>query len=423
MRGGTRRLWRQPDFRHFWGAHTAVAMGKEVTDLALPTIAIVVLGAAPTEVGALVGLRWLAFLVAGLPAGIVVDRLSRRRLLILTELAKLLSLGFVPIAWYLSRLNVGLLFIVAATIGLLTVIEQVADHSYLSELVESSQLLAGNSRLTLGQGLEKVAGPSIGGLLMQVIGAPAVLLVDAVTNGIAAWWLIGIRDPAAPETVEDERRAVGGEVAESLQFVFCHHLLRPIVVINTLGNFGAGMVEGVALVFAYRTLQLDAGVLGLAMAAGSIGYLATALTADRITERLGMGRTLAWSCLLYGLAPFALLLGAQGYPIAAVALWRLLFGTSLPPYDVNASTIRQVVTPGCLQGRTIGVINTVGWGALGLGPFAGGLLAEHAGTLPAIVTGAVICLVAAIPAFVPSLSTLRGVPLTTLTTPASADAS
>jgi MFS family permease len=416
-------LWQRPGFRRFWSAHTASAVGTEVTDLALPTIAIVALGASPAEVGALVGLRWLAFLIAGLPAGMAVDRMPRRWLLVLACLARVFVLCIIPFAWYLGRLDMRLLFVVAALIGLLTVIQQVADRSYVPELIDRAQLLQGNARLTLGQGLAKVAGPSIAGPVIQVAGGPAVLVIDAATNALAAWWLAGIRGPAEPERARREGQAIVAEVMESFRFVFHHRLLRPILTINTLGNFGAGIVEGVALVFAYRTLRLDAGAVGLAMAIGSIGFLATAMAADRITHRLGMGRTLAWSCLLYGVAPFALLLGPQGYPIAAVALWRLLYGTSLPPYDVNAATIRQVSTPDRLQGRTIGVINMIGWGALGLGPFAGGVLAERFDTLPTIVIGGTICLIAAIPAFVPSLSTLHGLPLGSLSTPTAGEVS
>ena len=168
-----------------------------------------------------------------------------------------------------------------------------------------------------------------------------------------------------------------------------HPALRRIVAVNTLGNFGTGIVDGVALVFAYRQLRLDAATVGLAMAVGSAGFLLTATASRRITRGLGLGLTLAISCLVYAAAPFALLLGPLGYPLAAVMVWRLLYGVSLPPYDVNAATIRQAVTPDRLQGRAIAAINTIGWGALGLGPLLGGVLGERIGAQPTILIGGV----------------------------------
>ncbi len=163
--------------------------------------------------------------------------------------------------------------------------------------------------------------------------------------------------------------------------------LRRIVAINTLGNFGTGIVDGVALVFAYRHLGLDAATVGFATAVGSAGFLLSASASSRITRGLGPGLTLAISCLVYATAPFALFLGPLGYPLAAIMVWRLLYGVSLPPYDVNAATIRQAVTPDRLQGRAIAAINTIGWGALGLGPLLGGVLGERIGAQPAILIG------------------------------------
>jgi MFS family permease len=213
--------------------------------------------------------------------------------------------------------------------------------------------------------------------------------------------------------------SVTGAACEGLAFVLGHSALRRIVAINTLGNLGTGIVDGVALVFAYRYLRLDAATVGFAMAVGSAGFLISAFASSRITRGLGPGLTLAVSCLVYSAAPFALFLGPLGYPLAAVMVWRLLYGVSLPPYDVYAATIRQAVTPDRLQGRAIAAINTIGWGALGLGPLLGGVLGEQIGAQPTILIGGCACLVAAIPALVPRLLVPEELPRTALLSPSS----
>jgi MFS family permease len=416
MRGGVGGVWRRSNFRRLWGAQSVSALGTEVSELALPTLAILALGAEPMQVGALVALPWLAFLIAGLPAGVLVDRLPRGPLLIAADLGRLLALGAIPLSWFLDLLDLRLLFVCTALVGLLTVLYQVGYRSYLPELVGQAELLSGNAALTLGQGAAKVAGPSLAGVLIQVVGAPLALLADAVSYGLSALWLARIRVAPGPRRSPASHGEVVAEMGEGLRFVLDHPTIRPILAVNTLGNLGTGIVDGVALLYAYWTLRLDPGAVGLAMAVGSVGFVVVAATTGRLTRRLGVGRTLAWSSVVYAFAPLALALGALGHPFAAVTAWRLLLGISLPPYDVNADTIRQVATPDRLQGRAIAAINTIGWGALGLGPLLGGFLVVRVGFLPTILVGAAACFLACGPAFAPSLRRLERPPAGPLAT-------
>jgi MFS family permease len=375
-------------------------MGAEVAEMALPTLALLFLDASPVQAGLLIAMPWLVFLVAGLPAGVLIDRLPRRRVMVFADAGRCAALASIPIVFAAGRLDLGWLYAVAAVAGVLGVCSQLAFRSFLPELVERDDLLEGNAKLMLGEGTAKVAGPSVAGLVIQAVGAPATLFASAACAMLSA--LCGARLPDSRRARRSERTgSVIAEAREGLVFVLTQPALRRITAVNTLGNLGTGIVDGVALVFAYRVLRLDPGAVGLAMAAGSLGFFATAAASNRITRALGVGPTLAWSSFVYALAPIALAFGALGLPIVAVTLWRLLYGTSLPPYDVNAATIRQTATPARLQGRAIAAINTIGWGALGLGPLLGGLLGERFGALPAILVGVVLCLVAVIPTVVP----------------------
>ncbi|MDF3015925.1 MAG: Major facilitator superfamily permease [Thermomicrobiales bacterium] len=337
--------------------------------------------------------------------------------MVLADLGRFAALVSVPAAFALGRLNLPWLYAVAVISGVLGVFSHVAYRSLLPALVTRNELLDGNAKLTLGEGAAKVAGPSLTGVLIQGVGATAALLASAGSSLISA--LLVSRLPKDQPVWRPGGESVTGAAREGLAFVLGQSALRRIVAINTLGNLGTGIVDGVALVFAYRHLRLDAATVGFAMAVGSAGFLLSASVSSGITRGLGPGLTLAISCLVYSAAPFALFLGPLGYPLAAVMGWRLLYGVSLPPYDVNAATIRQAVTPDRLQGRAIAAINTIGWGALGLGPLLGGVLGERIGTQPTILIGGCACLLAVIPALVPRLLVPEQLPRTALLSPSS----
>jgi MFS family permease len=394
--------WRRIGFQRLWGANTVWSLGVEVTELALPTLAILGFEASPAQAGLLIAAPWLTFLVVGLPVGALVDRLPRRRVMVFADLGRFAALVSIPAAFALGRLSLPWLYAVAVVTGVLAIFSQVAYRSYLPTLVTRNELLDGNAKLTLGEGAAKVAGPSLTGVLIQGVGASAALLASAGSSLVSAL-LVSRLPKEQPGWRPPGVESVTGVAREGLAFVLGHAALRRIVAINTLGNLGTGIVDGVALVFAYRHLRLDAATVGFAMAVGSAGFLISASASSRITRSLGPGLTLAVSCLIYSAAPFALFLGPLGYPLAAVMVWRLLYGVSMPPYDINAATIRQAITPDQLQGRAIAAINTIGWGVLGLGPLLGGVLGERIGAQPTILIGGCACLLAVIPALLPRL--------------------
>jgi MFS family permease len=417
VKPGQPGAWRRIGFQRLWDASTVWALGAEVTELALPTLAILGFGASPVQAGLLIAAPWLTFLVVGLPAGALVDRLPRRRVMVLADLGRFAALVSVPAAFALGRLSLSWLYAVAVVSGVLGVFSHVAFRSLLPELVIRNELLDGNAKLTLGEGAAKVASPSLTGVLIQGIGASAALLASAGSSLVSA--LLVSRLPKDQQVWRPGGESVTGAAREGLAFVLGQSALRRIVAINTLGNLGTGIVDGVALVFAYRYLRLDSATVGFAMAVGSAGFLLSASVSSGITRGLGPGLTLAISCLVYSAAPFALFLGPLGYPLAAVMVWRLLYGVSLPPYDVNAATIRQAITPDQLQGRAIAAINTIGWGALGIGPLLGGVLGERIGAQFTILIGGCACLLAVIPALVPRLFGSEELPRTALLSPSS----
>src|SRR5713226_6855287 len=156
-----RSLWRHPDFLRLWTGETISLVGTQVTVLALPTLAILVFHATPFSVGVLVSLQWLAFLFLGPLAGAIVDRLPRRRIMIVADLGRLVALGSIPFAFALGARTMIHLYIVAGVVGILTVFFEVAYQSYLPALVDRPALREGNTKLTVGEGMAQVGGPAL----------------------------------------------------------------------------------------------------------------------------------------------------------------------------------------------------------------------------------------------------------------------
>jgi len=400
-------LWRHRDFLRLWAAQTVSLCGTQVTALALPTVAILALHATPVEVGALSALQWLGYLVVGLVAGVVVDRLPRRRIMVAADLARLFALGSVPVAFALGLRALAHLYAVAAITSVCTVFFDVAYQSYLPSLVERGRLIEGNAKLALADGAARVSGPALGGVLIQLVGGATEIAADAASYLASALCLAAIRTPE-PRAGDAGGRARGlVEMREGIVAVAHQPIVRTLAIVSTLQNFGGAVAEAVVLLFAYRTLRLTPGLVGAALALGSVGFAVT--PANRA---LGVGRTLGLSSLLGGCSYLLIPLGLLGAPALAVAAWRLVFGLSLPTWNVNALSLRQAVIPDHLQGRVNATLRTAGFGALAIGPLVGGVLGSRIGFVPTILVGGLIYLVGSLPLLAQTISTLKAQPVT-----------
>jgi len=407
-------LWRHRDFLRLWAAQTVSLCGTQVTALALPTVAILALHATPVEVGALSALQWLGYLVVGLVAGVVVDRLPRRRIMVAADLARLFALGSVPVAFALGLRALAHLYAVAAITSVCTVFFDVAYQSYLPSLVERGRLIEGNAKLALADGAARVGGPALGGVLIQLVGGATAIAADAASYLASALCLAAIRTPEsrAPTRAGDAGGRARGlvEMREGIVAVAHQPIVRTLAIVSTLQNFGGAVAEAVVLLFAYRTLRLTPGLVGAALALGSVGFALGALAVTPANRALGVGRTLGLSSLLGGCSYLLIPLGLLGAPALAVAAWRLVFGLSLPTWNVNVLSLRQAVIPDRLQGRVNATLRTVGFGALAIGPLVGGVLGDRIGFVPTIIVGGLVYLVGSLPLLARAVSTLTEQP-------------
>jgi predicted MFS family arabinose efflux permease len=370
-------------------------------------VAILTLHASAPAVGALVALPWLAFLVVGLPAGALVDRVPQRPLLVATALGRAAVLVAIPALAAAGGLTLLTLYGAATALGVLTVVAEVAARSCLPDLVAREELVAGNTALTLGEGVAQVGGPAAGGALIQVLGAPLALVADAGAALVAALLVRGMGTPEEAATPRQEPRpTVWGDLHAGLAAVVRHPLLRPLLLASTIANLGTAIANGVLLLFAYRALHLTPGVVGMVTALGSVGFIVGACATGWLTRTLGAGRTLCVVSVLYATAYLLVPLGLLGAPALLVGLWRLLFSAADPPYSVTVASLRQAATVSTMQGRVTGTMNALGWGALGVGALMGGVLGARLGLVPTIVLGAGIALAGALPTLVRPVRTL-----------------
>jgi predicted MFS family arabinose efflux permease len=392
-------LWRQGDFIKLWSAETISQFGTQISQLALPFIAIVVLDASAFAVAALGTIEFLPFLLFTLPAGVWVDRLPRRAILIVADYARAALLFTVPVAYAFDVLTMAQLYVVGFLVGTFTVLFDVSYQSYLPSLVTRDQIIEGNSKLEVSRTTAQITGPGVAGGLIGLITAPYAVLVDAISFLGSGAFLTAIRKqelkPAAPEGGAKPR--MRDELWEGLQYVVRHPLLRPQAICTGTSNFFSNVTFAIFLVYAVRTLDLSAAEVGLIFTLGGPGGLLGALLSQRITRRFGVGPTTVAMTMLFGSVGFLVPLAPQSFPHPFLIAFGLISSFSIVVYNITQVSLRQAITPERIQGRMNSVMRFLVWGTIPLGSLAGGALATTIGLRETLFVGAAGGLLSALP--------------------------
>jgi MFS family permease len=367
-------LFRHVDFRRLWIGDAISQLGSEVSVLALPLVAVKTLGATAFEVGVLAACGSAAFLLVGLPAGALCDRVRRRPILIGGDIGRALVLGSVPIAALMHRLTIGQMFVVALLTGVLTVFFDVAYQSYLPELVDMNQLVDANGKLEATRAVAQVGGPSLSGFLVQAVTAPYAVAVDAVSFLWSAGWVTTIR-AREPKPVRPEQRSLRKEMAEGLRFVLSNRILRRIAGCTGTFNLCSSALFAVQIVFLVRTVRLSAGGIGLLFSVGSVGSLIGAFTSGRFINRVGQARTIWVGAIICAPGSLLLPIAHHDWRLALTATGMFVNGFGVVVYNVAQVSFRQGVTPRPLLGRMNATMRFLVWGTMPLGALLGGWLA------------------------------------------------
>jgi MFS family permease len=384
-------LWRHGDFLKLWSAETISQFGSQVSNLAIPFVAILALDATAFEVAALGTVLFMPFILFTLPAGVWVDRWPRRPILIVGDFGRAALLATIPLAYVADVLTLVQLFVVAFLYGICTVFFDVAYQSYLPSLVEREQIIEGNSKLEVSRSAAQIAGPGIGGVLVQLLTAPYAVLVDAMSFLGSGLFILRIRDRVEQHVAEarERRPKLWPELKEGLRFVLGNPYLRAQAGCTATSNFFFSFGFSIVLVYFVRVLDLSPGVIGVVLSIGSIGSMAAAITTGRLTGRFGVGPTTLAAAFLQGPAMLLIALAPVDTPIPLLVVSGLVTGFVIVVYNINQVSFRQAICPERLQGRMNSVMRFIVWGTIPLGNLSGGAFATWVGLRETIVIGAI----------------------------------
>ncbi|HET7726768.1 MAG TPA: MFS transporter [Candidatus Limnocylindrales bacterium] len=381
---------RNADFRRFWFGQTVSLFGSQVTFLALPLTAILVLQASPLEMGVLAAVEWAPFLFLTLPAGAWVDRVRRRPVLIAANLVRAALLGVVPIAALLGVLSYPLLLVVALAVGLAAVFFEVAFPAYVPSLVGREALAGANARIFASASSAEVVGPGAGGVLVSLVGAPLALAADALSYLVAGLSLVGIRrDEALPEA--PGRRDLRAEIVEGLRATFGHPILRVFAFEAATFNLFVNALNAAFLLFLTRELGLSPAVVGIVFAVAALGSLGGSLAAGRLGTRFGLGPTIV-SAMVIACGVYLAIPVLPTSPSAAAVMLALVLavaGAFVAITVIHVITIRQSITEDRLLARMNASYRTLAYGMVPIGAVLGGVVGELFGLRAAILVGCV----------------------------------
>ena len=406
---------RNGDFVRLWAAETISQFGTQISLLALPIIAVVLLDATPFEVALLGTIEFLPFILFSLPAGAWVDRLRRRPILIAGDLGRAAVLVSIPVAAMLDVLTIWQLYAVGFIAGTLTVFFDVAYQSYLPSLVERDQLIDGNGKLEISRTVAQTAGPALGGGLIGLVTAPIAILVDAVSYVGSALFVFAIRKrEPVPDPHHDEhgrrRGSLLSEVRDGLRYVVGNPYLRGIAAATGTANLFNNIAFATLIVYAVRELGLSPAEIGIVFGIGNLGSLAGAVSADRIRRGFGLGRTIVVSAFLGGPAVLLVALAPRESPIPFLVASGLLAGFSAVVYNINQVSFRQAITPLPMQGRMNATMRFIVWGTIPVGQILGGTIATAATIPTALWVGGLGSFLAVVPLLVTPVRRLRDMP-------------
>ncbi|WIG60632.1 MAG: hypothetical protein OJF49_003380 [Ktedonobacterales bacterium] len=369
------KLWRNPSFMRFWFGETVSMFGTQVTVLALPLVAVLSLHASATQLGLVRFFAVFPYVLFTLIFGAWADRRRRKPVLILTNIARALLIGLAPLLALLGVLRLPLLMAIAFGMGVFTVLFDVTWLAYVPTLIKPDELVEANGRVATSATAAEVAGPGIGGLLVQALSAPLALLADAFSYVVAAITLLLIRAPEPAPQVSAGTPLLR-QIGEGLQMVWYDSYLRAMMVMSGLWNLLFGIADTTFLLYAVRELRIQPETLGAIFAVGAVGGLIGATISTWLGRRGTFGPVLGIA-FTFGCVPWLLLpavRGAQGVEIAGFMLAYFLVRVGLGLWRVLTLSLVQSITPLHTLSRVTASLRLVSFGLGALGPLLAGAL-------------------------------------------------
>jgi MFS family permease len=389
--GAPRRLatrWVPPllfdtvDFRRLWFGQTISVFGDQLTLLGLPLVAVLVLGADAGQMGTLTAAGLLPHLLFSLPAGVWLDRVKRRRrVMIAADLGRAILLGSIPVAWALGVLGIAQLYVVGFFSGSLAVLFDLSWNTVFVSVTRRERYVEAMSLLNGSRSLAYVGGPSIGGWLVQILGAPMAMLADALSFLGSVVFLRRIESPEPP--IEPEAGSLRDRLLAGLSFILRDPIMRPtLLAVATINLFNFSFAA-LFILYATTELRVEPGILGLALGAGALGGVLGAVIASGVGRRIGLGPAYALGCLLFPVPLVLVPVAGAGMPMPAILglLFAAEFGAGLGVMilDINVGAIISARTPDRIRSRAGGAFRFINYGIRPVGALLGGALGATIG--------------------------------------------
>ena len=367
------------DFRRLWSSATITTFGAQITNLALPLTAALLLHATPWEMGVLIALEVLPFGLLGLFAGVWIDRGSKLRIVIASEIGRGAALLIVPLAAFTDWLTMPVLYFAGFAVGTGNAIGGAAAQVLMAQMVGRDKLIEANAKIVLGENAAQLTGPGIAGWLIQVFTAPFAILIDALSFFGSALLLRGI--PADKPGPVHADRNMWREIAEGLKLVWRNRVLRSLAWTIAIWQLLHHMQAAVLILFASRELQMSPGMIGAAFVFAGLGCFVAAVFAERFGERYGIGPLIVYGFVGTGAAWVAIaLIGGAGWPAAiAFGIALFVFDFSATLFGIHYMALRQAITPDALLGRMTATMRFLALVAAPFGALIGGALGEWLG--------------------------------------------
>ncbi|MEU6929423.1 MFS transporter [Streptomyces sp. NPDC046374] len=401
-------LLRERPFRRYWTGQTISFVGDQISLMALPLAAVLVLGADAAEMGWLKTAELLPALLLNLPLGAWADRQARRRrAMIAADFGRALLLLTLPVAYLLDALTLGQLYAVAFGVGALTVLFEVCNATLFVAMVPTSRYVQANSLVNGSRSMAWLAGPGIGGVLVQVLTAPVALVADALTYLVSAGYLARIR-PVEPPPAPVEK----GHFVQGLRWVVRNPSMRALFAASGTVQFFNYMFHTLFVLYATAELGLSAGVLGAVLAAGAVGGLIGAACSGAVVRAIGIGPSLVTGFVGFTLPLLLIPLAGGPLPLVLGLLFvaEFLSCAGVMVVDIAAGSFQMALIPDAIRARVMGAFRTLNHGFRPLGALAGGVLGTALGLRPTLwvaTAGAVLAVLWVLPS---PLARLRDLP-------------
>ncbi|MFC5775871.1 MFS transporter [Ectobacillus antri] len=369
------------DFSKLWVGETISMLGSQISTLAIPLTAVVFLNASPKEMGIMQAMATLPFFLFSLFIGVLVDNRKRRPILIMSNIASLVLLASVPLLYWLDTLTISILVIVQFFIASMAVIFELTYLSYLPTLIDKDKITECNSKLEGSRAVAQIAGPSAGGLLVQIFSAPFAIIIDSLSYLFSVIFLMQIdKKEEAPQ--KPNKVKVFRQIGEGIITLVRNPILRSLSVSTALLNFFGSAFSSLYVIYVIKNLSINSSSLGIIVGIGSIGALVGATIATKLNKIIGIGNTIILASLISGLGVIlvpAITTTNFLILVSILVLSQICIGLGGTVYFISQVSLRQAVTPNHLMGRVNASNRFISRGLMPVGALLGGIIGEVVG--------------------------------------------